>query len=182
MAVVDIRGTHGSGKSWLVHQVLDHYGKKEIKEDGKVIGYELKTIDGAVLGKYNNVCGGCDGIKTADRVVELARRFSKEYTLVIMEGILVSHTYQRYHELALELDDYTFCFLDTPKKICIQRTKQRRKEKGNTKPFNPKNLLHDWNQIWVRTRQKMIDSEHTVVVLPWQDPLPDLLEIIESKL
>lgn len=182
MAVVDIRGTHGSGKSWCVHQLLDHYGNKPITEDGKTIGYKLKNIDAGVLGRYSNVCGGCDGIKSADRVVELAKRFNEDYSLVIMEGILVSHTYQRYHELALELEGYTFCFLDTPKKICISRTRKRRAEKGNTKEFNPKNLLHDWQQIWVRTRQRMIDSGHHVVILPWQDPLPILLETIESKL
>ena len=168
MTVLDIRGTHGSGKSYIPHYLLANNEHESIEEEGAHVGYWIERYDLAILGKYSNACGGCDGIKTADEVVRRVRSFNEDYSIVMLEGILVSHTFKRYHELAQEIEDYRFLFLDTPKKACIARVLKRRKAKGQTKEFNPKNLLHDHRQIWERVRPKMEEAGHTVMVLNYK--------------
>ena len=178
--ILNIRGTHGSGKSWLVHQLLSE-GSEPIADDyGNCLGYELPWCNGSVVGRYTNVCGGCDGIKTADEVVARVKRFNQEYEHVVFEGILVSHTFKRYSDLAKELDDYWFLFLDTPLEVCIARVEARRKARGCTKPLDPKNIIKDYHNVWERVQQKCRNSKYLVKVLNWQDPLLEVLEMLQS--
>jgi thymidylate kinase len=184
--IIDIRGTHGSGKSWVVHQLLNRFKGIPVPDHGKIIGYELPAVDGMVVGKYDSTCGGCDGIKTPEEVEDRVSTFRQFYTHVILEGILVSHTYERYHKLAESFkllsgkDDYYFCFLDTPLELCIARVKARRFVQGNEKEFNPKNLIKDYDVIWNRVQKKCRDAGHNVVVLNHKDPIPQLLEMLEK--
>lgn len=172
MAVLDIRGTHGSGKSWIVHQLLEHHHVQPILEENKQIGYSLSDLDAAIVGRYKNVCGGCDGVGSADEIVRRVRLFNSMYKCVIIEGILVSHTFRRYSSLAEEIGDYTFLFLNTPLRNCIARTRGRRRRAGNTKPLNPVNIVSNWYGVWQRVRTKCLEANHRVVILPWQDPMP----------
>ena len=57
MAILDIRGTHGSGKSWLVHRLIKE-SKPEpeyIYEDGSNKGVFLENRKTAVVGLYDRV-------------------------------------------------------------------------------------------------------------------------------
>lgn len=180
MTVLDCRGTHGSGKSYLAHSLLkmgntpitgEAYGKQD-----QHLGYFIPRLQCALLGKYATGCGGCDGIKTPEEVVRRVKLFSSRYKFVMLEGILVSHTFQRYNDLANELQDYRFLFLDTPLETCISRVVARRKAKGNDKPLDPKNITKDWHCIWGKVRQKMIDAGQIVKVLPHKTSLETLLK------
>ena len=172
MGVLDVRGTHGSGKSWLVHKLLKDNFHYTIERDGETIGYHVPKYKTAVVGKYSRVCGGCDAIKRADDVCDRVRVFSKHYDNVVLEGILVAHTFQRYSDLATELKDYgyTFLFLNTPLQICIGRVVARRHKKGNNKLFNPKNVAHDHKQIWQRVRPRMQKAGHNIRILSYINP------------
>lgn len=178
MSVHDIRGTHGSGKSWLVHEILRQHTHKEIiGDDARLLGYHLPLLDVAVVGRYATACGGCDGISKADEVCRRVRLFATQYKHVILEGILVAHTFQRYSNLATELKDYgyTFYFLDTPLEKCIERVAARRAAKGQKPLASTKNIEHDYNQIWVNTRRKMKEAGHTVIELNHENPLKMVL-------
>lgn len=177
MAIFDVRGTHGSGKSYLVHTLLGKYGNKEIIEDGKVIGHYAKDLELVFVGSYNKVCGGCDGISKADRIVELVRYFSDTYKNVLLEGSLVGHTYTRYANLAGELGNYHFIFLTTPLRNCIARVVARRRARGNTKPFNPKAVIHDHRQTQTNVRKKFEENGYSVRTVNWLDPINSFLEI-----
>jgi hypothetical protein len=183
--IIDIRGTHGSGKSWIVHKLLYGLGlaPTPIVENGYHIDYQ--TIIGAVVGKYETACGGCDGVPTADEVVRRVRLFSSKYRAVILEGILVAHTYGRYNALAEEMEaagiPYHFCFMNTPLKTCVARVLARRRVRGDARPFNPDNLIKDWHQIWIKTRTKLVAAGRRVVILDYRAPLPRLLKLLESK-
>lgn len=179
MAVIDIRGTHGSGKSYIVHQLLGAFpGTPILDDDEQIIGYYLEDIETAVVGKYTTDCGGCDGIKTADEVVRRVKLFhgSEGVKNVVLEGILVSHTFARYSALAKGLEDYRFLFLDTPMEVCIARVQSRRLARANRKPFNPRNLVKDWHCIWGKVRVKCQEAGHKVVVVSWQNPVDVVLE------
>ncbi|KKN70619.1 hypothetical protein LCGC14_0428920 [marine sediment metagenome] len=182
MTVLDIRGTHGSGKSWIMHWLLKEYDHVDIVDDTGHIGYHLIEFDAALLGKYKTDCGGCDSIKTADEVVHRVRLFAKQYRHVLLEGILVSHTFKRYSDLANELSEYgyVFFFLNTSLKKCIARVQSRRFRKGNVKPFNPTHLTHDWRQIWRNVRKKCTAAGHDVVVLDRRNPLPRIVGVLKN--
>jgi predicted kinase len=172
MGVLDVRGTHGSGKSWLVHQLLESQTHKELRDGKRILGYHLPTLDVAVVGKYTTACGGCDGVGSADEVVRRVRTFANDYRHVVLEGILVAHTFQRYSDLAFEMSDYgyTFFFLDTPLDVCIERVQSRRAAKGQKALESTHNIEHDHKQIWTNVRTKMKKAGHKVIELPYQNP------------
>lgn len=185
--ILDIRGTHGSGKSYVVHQLLKKNEHEEIRgrcehreKDNYVLGYSIPELGAAIIGRYSNICGGTDGVGSVAEIVRRLRLFSRQYRIVVLEGIMVAHTFKRYSDLANELDDYKFLFLNTPLAQCIKRVKQRRVEAGNMKDFNPKNVIHDYNQIWKRVRVKMEEAGHDVIVLNWCNPMPQVMELIEN--
>lgn len=189
MAVIDIRGTHGSGKSFIMHYLLDTYPSTAVlgpaykgskhETDEAHIGYELqlpKGKTGFLLGQYKNECGGCDGIKTADEIVHRVRSRAPRYDYVLLEGILVAHTFQRYSDLAHEIGDYRFLILNTPRRTCVARVRARRKRKGNNKPLDTYHLDHDHERIWKRLRFTLAEEGHYVRVLDYRDPVPTVLE------
>ncbi len=176
MAVIDLRGTHGAGKSYVMHELLAMHPHEPIVKKKEHLGYYLPSIDTVIIGKYAAVTGGCDGIRTPDEVVKRVKKFSKKYRYVLLEGILVSHTFKRYSKLANKIKDYRFLFLNTPLRTCISRVKKRRKAKGNTKPFDPKNLRKDYVQIWKRTRLKCLIAGHYVVEVPYKLSVETVLE------
>ena len=58
MTAINIRGTGGSGKSYIIHKLLDTYKHKRIvkKIDGKkprIIAYRIPEFDLYVIGKYD---------------------------------------------------------------------------------------------------------------------------------
>lgn len=166
--ILDIRGTHGSGKSHIVHTILQTHKHQAILVDGEHLGYYVPEWDACILGRYNNICGGCDGIKTANEVVRRVIAFSRVATNVILEGILVAHTFGRYSKLATYIErrthhQYCFAFLDTPLETCIARVQKRRAERGNTKPFDPRNVISDHARIWERLRLQAKEAGHYCV-------------------
>jgi predicted ABC-type ATPase len=188
MAILDIRGTHGSGKSFIVHSLIKRYGVDEIRdyedEDarirGRLLGYRLKGPDVAIVGKYENICGGCDQVSSADEIVRRVKLMAEQHYHVILEGILVSHTFKRYSELAREMGDYRFLFLDTPLQTCIDRVKARRRGRGKDGPFDPKNVIKDWHGVWERVRTKCIHAGHMVIELDHRHPMDYILQVIHE--
>ena len=151
--IINIRGTNGSGKSTIVYEIMKKFGRVAYndKKTGKTWAYRIPQPHSKrrlyVLGRYTTACGGCDtfvtknGVKGVDLVSEGLRKLSKLGD-VIFEGIIVSGVAGRWVDLAHELEEAHFIFgvLDTPLETCIKRVKTRRKARGTTKPFNPKNL------------------------------------------
>lgn len=181
MAVIDVRGTNGSGKTWIMRQLLLQHKHTTIEEGGKVIGYSLPSIKGVIIGRYTDTGGGCDGFKEGVvQVDEIVRRLHPQYKNLLLEGIMVSHLYERFHNLATDLGNYKFMFLDTPIKLCIERVKARRLAKGNIKPFDPiKNLIPDYKRTKYRVRQRMTDAGHHVRLINHLDPLPQITKELD---
>lgn len=58
--ILNIRGCSGSGKTYLVHQIMEALDAQPIPgEDGKIEGYLLKG-NIRLVGPYSVGCGGCD--------------------------------------------------------------------------------------------------------------------------
>ena len=83
--ILRVSGTFGSGKTTAVREFLHGYPSHELRSsEGRIMGYEIDlssagvTAPVYVVGKYDNVCGGCDAIKTQD---EAAERILKAHAL-----------------------------------------------------------------------------------------------------
>lgn len=192
--IIDIRGTHGSGKSTIAIRLIQKYKAQAILADnhlhhkparpprgGVQLGQQFLMKDRIVtiLGKYDSQCGGCDGIPTQDEIVARMKMFAAVGD-VILEGALVSHTFERWDQQArLVTTPWHFLFLDTPLDVCIARVEARRKAKGNDKPLDPKNIIKDWN----RARQlhvKFKEAGHSVNWLPHEDPVPAVERLLRK--
>ncbi len=138
--VIGIMGTSGSGKSTIVHNLLEKYDSEPIVSKGKIIAHRIDFPGQTVyaIGKYTTQCGGCDGIPTQDEVCRRIKYYAKKGH-VLFEGLLVSSCFGRYAKLLPRLGAHRIAFLNTPLRTCISRVKKRRKAAGNTKPFNPAN-------------------------------------------
>jgi len=183
--ILNIRGTNGSGKSTLVRQIMDHFGVAEALRDpavdkGKVwaykLGFKIPTpIPIYVLGRYESICGGVDTIKdfatTRERISRLA---ALGHT--IFEGVLWSTVFKSSDLFVKEnpFHKIVFAILDTSEEICIERVMKRRQEKGNTKPFNPAELISKITQIRLRM-EDLKNAGFDTRIIPYQDGLKTVL-------
>lgn len=155
--VINVRGTSGSGKSTVVRGIMAKGVVTVIGEDKKPDGYIVKIPDidipVYIVGPYTTACGGCDQISTQDEICDRIRIYSK-MGHVLVEGLLMSHSFARYAALDRELKqdgvDCIWAFLDTPLDVCLDRVRARREERrlakgGEFKELNVKNTTDKWN-------------------------------------
>ena len=183
--ILNPRGTTGSGKTYIVRQVIKRIGVDHpIVENNKIVGYILK--DGTyVMGSYEMTCGGADTIKTQEEICTLVRRYSEDpkVTNIIFEGVLASHIYGRYLELSRNLKRgvYVWLFLDTPLDVCIERVCLRREAVGQIEPFDPKpHTIPKYKSILNATK-KAINDMQLVVILDYKKSVEQTLRILRYR-
>jgi hypothetical protein len=182
--ILRVSGTFGSGKTTVVREFLTAYPSQALHRSGqtKVMGYEVRVPRlGAVfvIGSYHNTCGGCDGIPTQEEIVE---RILKAAPLghVIYEGALISASglagavTRAVHPVGGDV----YAFLDTPLDLCIERVKIRRVRAGNTKSFDPKNLIQKFNSVANCRKNLLAEGTYDIRVLDHTNPHPQMLEIL----
>ena len=180
--IFNIRGTSGSGKSHIVHSILnsnDHEVFYEVPgmKSSKIGGYYVPKLETTILGKYDNVCGGCDRIPNQDVVCGRICRL-KDPNL-IFEGLLISHSLKRYHLLAKKSGPIIFCFLNTTPENCIKRVYERRVAAGKLGVFNEENIHRDWRNVF-RCRQQFKDLGHIVYELDSEKSVEEFMEIYSA--
>ena len=182
--IIDIRGTHGSGKSSIpialikLHDAVPILGKP-LTYEGKVgiLGYEIGEYNLKILGRYETQCGGCDGIKTQDEIKARIKAWEGESNLML-EGILVSHTFGPWNEFA-EHRDWRFRFLSTDLQTCIARVNARRAASGKGPLDDPKNIVKDWSQI--RSLQPKFQANgHDSKWLTFGAEYPEIITLLEQ--
>jgi hypothetical protein len=149
MAIVLIRGTGGSGKTYIAERVINAMGglykampfalgpanKLGIRKTG---GYRWLSPPVTVMGRYETQCGGCDTIGGwSGGPDEVCAKISAEAAAgqsVLWEGIAVS-SYGQQRLLAMG-PDLTVIQLDTSLDECVRSIQARRAAKGNTKPLD----------------------------------------------
>lgn len=160
---INIRGTGGSGKSTLVRKLINLYpchaniterGRKrpmatchwvDTVGEGKQL-LDLKAPRGLfVPGHYETDCGGCDTVKTVDKVYELVRTSALcDNNNVLYEGIMVMDDVTRAVKFDQDLKNVggwlVVISLTTPIEECLRRIRQRRgPEKEAKTPLKEKN-------------------------------------------
>lgn len=156
--VINLRGTGGSGKSTVVRRIMALATTKIPSfepERRQPIGYfiHFKTPPNLYIpGHYETACGGCDTIKTPDRVYELVRYAVNMGLNVLYEGIIVQDDIKRCLDLNRELrarrqNGVLVIELDTKIDDCLAGIQARRDERGEAKPLNPKNTVDRMQRV-----------------------------------
>lgn len=181
--IINIRGTHGSGKSHLIKQLLKRYVAQptDVDKKGRPNNYVMPLSNGSklyVVGPYYNACGGCDAIQPYSliwpRVVEFAK-----VGHVLFEGALVSSSYGNIGRSSEVYGrSFVFAFLSTPLDVCLDRIRRRRLARGNTKPLDPKNTEYKYNDI-ERSVPKIRDEfNRRVVILDYRKAAAQVLGLL----
>ncbi len=182
--ILNIRGTHGSGKSTVVRSIIDRYPGVHLGPDNKPLGYRVNipwlSRPLYVVGSYKTACGGCDGIQPYSliwpRVVEYAGQGH-----VMFEGALVSSSYGNIgRDSTVYGDQFVFCFLNTPLKVCLERIMARRKAKGNDKPLDPKNTEYKYNNILKSIPKIRDEFKRRVLIIDYLRPVAQLLGVLRE--
>lgn len=184
--ILRVSGTFGSGKTTAVRRFLTDYPSTVLESNGKIMGYGVDCMNVGIrnpiyiIGKYDNVCGGTDSMSTqlaiAERILDAHR-----YGHVIYEGALVSASGLggKVTQMTEETGCTVYAFLDTPQDLCIERVIGRRKEAGNDKEFNPKNLIDKFKSVQ-NCRKNLMAAGLRVEDIEYQDTHPPLLRIIKD--
>ena len=183
--IINLRGTHGSGKSYVAKQIITRFDGVPIGEDkrGNPLGYAMQLDNGKalyVVGRYDIACGGCDAIQPYSliwpRVVEFAKLGH-----VLFEGALVSSSYGNIGR-ASEVygEQFVFAFLNTPMSVCLERIRKRREAKGNLKPLNPKNTQYKFDNIQHSIPKIRNGFHRRVIILDYHKAIPQLLGVLHG--
>lgn len=181
--IVNIRGTSGAGKTTIIRELMEKYHHEDVIVAKKVIAVLINWSDPIyVIGRYDNVCGGCDTIKTQDETRRRITKFCRQGH-VLYEGLTIGNGYAKNlaHHRRMKVP-FAFATLDTPLGTCISRVKKRRKAAGNTKEFNPENTekLFFAN---LRFIQRQVYDKANPVVLNHKQPTKELIHLLwENRL
>lgn len=183
--VINIRGNSGSGKTTLARAFMRLGHNLETHQiaganNGDTV-FKLGNQAWAVIGKYDNVCGGTDTIKTQQQIIDRVEFYVMRKYRIWFEGLIVSTIYGAIGAYSEKFKDrWIFAYLDTPLNVCLERVLQRRAAAGNTKPFNDTNTRNRAATI-ARNREIVLSKGRRVVDLPYQNALAPLLEIIRKE-
>lgn len=177
--VINIRGCNGSGKTTIVRRFLDRLPAVPLGgRPDRPLGYAVTanawgiSAPVYVVGSYENACGGTDGIKTQDEIVDRVRR-AHACGHVLVEGLLMSKSSDGGTcAPALRELGGIFAFLDTPWEVCLERVLGRRAAAGNDKPFDPDKTMRTAFDQCHRSAELLTQAGgYDVRPLPWQDPI-----------
>ena len=175
--IFQIRGTSGSGKTWLIYRLLEHFHAKPIlKENGKVEGY-LLDHDIRVVGRYTTACGGMDTIKDKDEGAALVRKYA-DLGHVFFEGLIVSGVWTRWYKIAQDYPgQYLWLFMDTPLEKCNEQVMIR----NGGKPVSMDNLKGKHRASFL-VHEKAVAAGEKAIWVDHTRPWEHLLEILDEYL
>jgi hypothetical protein len=157
MKIINIRGSHGSGKSWVVRQVMSQRSTSpvtEMRPDGKKIeGYLWPDL--FVVGKYIDgiSTGGADTFKDIEDIEELVLRRAASAVNVLFEGIRVTNGHDRWIQAAWKnkQHDWHFLILNTTVEQSMINIQARLDAAGKTpRP----NVLATVQDTWSRCQRQ----------------------------
>jgi hypothetical protein len=136
--VVQIRGTSGSGKTWVMKQVMSSLGywQPVMSPCWRFPLYNLSENRVAVIGVYGEVNRGCDRLGSAHTIYDLTCSLLEDQAeAVLCEGLLLSNDVKWTSQL--RDFDLRVLFLSTPLDVCLRQLESRREQSGNKRPHNP---------------------------------------------
>ncbi len=164
--IVNLRGTSGSGKSYIVRQIMDVYGGQDNFErfhiDGRKqpIGYLSPSKNGKQLyvpGHYETACGGCDTIHGNDTIFNYVRGAHTLGYNVLFEGLLITVEYNRTVKLQTDGFPLRVFAVNISLQECLDSILIRRRVKNpDALPVPPKNTTAKHKQS-LRTVERLLE-------------------------
>lgn len=164
--IINIRGSHGSGKSTLVRNVRDLYDEVTpmmIPKRQRPLGYSCRSSTDRlpplfVVGSYETPTGGCDTIGSIEQIFDLVTTMA-DRGHVLFEGIVAQHSAGRLLDVAMARPgSVTVIALNTPAEICVSSVEARRAERGQLEPLDPKNVLKEHKSVLSSTARLRRDG------------------------
>ena len=184
--IICIRGTHGSGKSALMYELLRKgngdplfglFGGK--RPEAYALSLEAVDRPVYVLGPYVTICGGCDAVQPYAEVINLINKYAP-LGHVLLEGALISCSFGSVGEAMARYPGSVMAFMSTPLEICLDRVEARRKARAESKPFNPKNTIQKHKAVR-NSRRQIARAGMRAVNLSVEDPLTDVLNLLRGQ-
>jgi adenylate kinase family enzyme len=178
--IINLRGTHGSGKTYVSHELIRRYSneavidpeyvqeKHFVKPNAHVFGPDL-----AIIGRYKS---GMDGIFPQTIVEEMIEYWANKSTSVIWENVMVSANVGRWCDLTHKLNPVNhgvWLFFDTPLQLCIDRVFERRTQSAE-RGFNHRQEDSDVKLDvlaghWRRCRRAAVRAYKEGIDVRWVD-------------
>lgn len=150
--LINIRGSNGSGKTYCVRKILEHFGDKgtlkyleQYTNKGELFKFPYYELDEFyLLGKYETACGGLDSIKWFETFAPMVKDLIRTKS-VVMEGILWSSVFSAMYRLDRELRAMghvsVWCGFNHPCELHLERIMERRARAGKFEPMQIKHVL-----------------------------------------
>lgn len=176
--IIKLHGCSGAGKTTVaralmagadtVHVVTPH---GTTKPEAYVCLIPDVAEEVAILGPYQNNCGGMDNYPSdAASIIRLIEAYH-DYCHVVFEGLLLSTYYGTVGKHCEKYgDDFIMAFMDTPIVVCLDRINRRRHQQGSTNKFNPQNTIDKWETIR-RLRDKAKQNGRRVIDIKHEDAI-----------
>jgi hypothetical protein len=187
--IINIRGTHGSGKSTIIQHILAKYHATPCESRPSVRGprplaynfilTRLPRRPVFIIGPYETACGGCDAIQPYDLIWPLVEKYGA-LGHVLFEGALVSSSVGNIGRAMAERDDCVVTFLNTPLQVCLDRIAKRRRARGDDRPLNPHNTTVKFEGI-LRSRPKMEALGLRCIDLDYRHATDEVLTLLGAK-
>lgn len=163
--IINVRGTHGAGKTVLVRSVMNLYRKrKPVFIEGRRIpvGYicypHLRKNKLFVVGSYEYpISGGCDNILKTEIMFDAIHKYAAKGYDVLFEGILAQHSTPRIQALHDAGYATAIVVLDVPFKLSVKGIKHRRKLRGETRPLNLLNATREFRAV-INSAERLRDA------------------------
>jgi hypothetical protein len=154
-----VHGTNGSGKSTLARRIVSAMGCINTRKHTDT-GVPISVAHGLVfIGKYENACGGVDGINPYRAAVDTAGILASYGNNVFMEGLATPGQATCQELTDMFKGNATFYLLDVPEADCIANVLKRRarsKRAHAAKPYDPSHLYKKAKsaRAWATALQK----------------------------
>lgn len=178
--IVNLRGTHGSGKTYVSHKLIENYLQDaiidpEYVQEKHFVKPNAHILRGgvAIIGRYKS---GMDGIFPQTIVEEMITYWASKSQSVMWENVMVSANVGRWAELSKELEPINhgvWLFFDTPLQTCIDRVFSRREESAERgfshRQENSEVKLDVLAGHWRRCRRAAVRAHKEGIDVRWVD-------------
>jgi hypothetical protein len=199
MNVINVRGTTGSGKTSIIRALMNHqtFSPPLTISEG-VVGHYSR--DYALIGPYREGSnfGGVDAIKKISYVNPAIAKALQTRPTVIFEGLLISHSYDRWVEFSKRLQGVQMelgekphglimAFITPPFRENIKRLKKRNNIKGSLRESKGNkfilNFISRYKSICRIRNKAVLDTalgHMSMRILDYKDPFKDLQFLLIS--
>lgn len=194
--IINISGTGGAGKSWLVTHIMDQYEEKIprfVEGRKRPICYIMKkpkngrNPDNSLMipGHYETACGGVDTLAMfkplLDFVYGMIRSSHSETRSVMYEGMLIESDVRRCRELHEDGLPIRVLSLDTSLSECMDSILIRRRRKDpDAGPCDIKNIELRWRQCRRRV-ERLRETGVDARMISRKAALDECMEVLFSK-